>query len=258
MESNLFQKIENSKSVDFGNILSKSFELYKKVFNIGLMHTLVSLVVVIPFILIVYIPILPIYIDMLSGGYDPYYYGNDPFMDYSILWWVGYVIVVLLLSFLLQLVTISIYGHFLLALRNADTGSSHEIGGYFDLLKDHFGKILLLSLATMGIAILATLLCYFPIFYVMVPLQLILPIFVFNQKMSVSDIVKAAFKLGNKYWLILFGLIIVGGILSSLGAIACYIGLIATAFFTYIVIYYFYKDSVGFDDDFTPTEFDQG
>ena len=258
MESNLFQKIENSKSVDFGNILSKSFELYKKVFQEGLMHTLVSLVVVIPFILIVYIPILPIYIDMLTGGGDPYYYGSDPFMDYTILWWVGYVVIVMLLSFLLQLVTISIYGHFLLALRNADMGTSHEIGGYFDLLKDHFGKILLLSLATLGIAVLATLLCYFPIFYVMVPLQLILPIFVFNQKMSVSDIVKAAFKLGNKYWGVLFGLIIIAGILSSLGAIACYIGLIATAFFTYIVIYYFYKDSVGFDDDFTPTEFDKG
>lgn len=259
MKTTLIHKIENSKSVDFGDILSKSFELYKKVFMEGLMHTLLALVVIIPFILVVYIPILPMYIDMFQHAGDPYYYGYDPYYDFSPLFWIGYVIVVMLLSFLMQLVTMSIYGHFYYALKRADTGTpEEEIGGYFDLLKDHFGKLLLLTLATFGIALLATLLCYLPLLYVMVPLQLILPIFAFNSELTVSEIIKASFKLGNKYWGILFGLMIVSGILASLGAIACYIGLICTAFFTHIVMYYFYKDCVGFDDDLTPTEFDQG
>jgi hypothetical protein len=106
----------------------------------------------------------------------------------------------------------------------------------------------LLSLATMGIAILAALLCYLPIFYVMVPLQLFLPVLVFNESLTVSEIIKASFKLGNKYWLMLFGLIIVSSLLASLGILLCGIGIIVTSYYQYIVLYYFYKDSVGFDD----------
>ncbi|MEM7185946.1 MAG: hypothetical protein AAF466_04740 [Bacteroidota bacterium] len=251
MKTTIFEKIENSKSVDFGDILSKSFELYKKVFQEGLMHTLVSLIVVIPFILVIYIPLLPMYIDMIQYGGDPYYYGNEPFFLESPVMMIGYLLLIFALSILMQVVTMSIYGHFFLALKRADLGTNEDIGGYFDLLKNHFGTILMLTLATLGIALLAALLCYLPILYVMVPLQLILPIFVFNQDLTTGDVIKAAFKLGNKYWGILFGLIIVGGILASLGMLACYIGLVLTAFFTYIVIYYFYKDSIGFDE---PTE----
>lgn len=258
MESNLFQKIENSKSVDFGNVLSKSFNLYQKVFKEGIIHTLISLIVIVPFLLIVYIPILPWYIDAITHAGDPYYYGDDPFGDYAPIWVFAYVILVFLLSFLMQVFNMAIYAHFLLVIKREDTGTPQEVGGYFLFLKDHFGKILLLSLASFGITLLATLLCLLPVFYVMVPVTLFLPILVFNQKLSVSEIVKAGFKLGNKHWGIAFGLIIVGSILASLGAIVCYIGLIATAFFTYIVLYYFYKDSVGFDDDLTPTEFNNG
>lgn len=248
MKSNIFQRIENSKSVDFGDILSKSFELYKKVFTEGLMHTLITMVVIIPFMLVVYIPILPMYMDMLQYGGDPYYY-SDPLVDYSVVWWIGYALVVFALSFLMQVVSIAIYAHFYQVMKKVDTGSQEEIGGYFAVLQGNFSKIFMLSLASFGIALLATLLCYLPIIYVMVPLQLILPIFVFNKELSVSEIIKAAFKLGNKHWLIAFGLILVSGIIASLGVIACYIGVIATAFFTHIVMYYFYKESVGFDDE---------
>jgi hypothetical protein len=248
MESNIFHKIENSKSVDFGNVLSQSFELYQKVFKEGIIHTLISLIVIVPFLLFVYIPILPWYIDAITHAGDPYYYGNEPFSDFAPIWIFAYVVLIFILSFLMQVFNMAIYAHFLLVVKRADTGSSQEVGGYFSFLKEHFGKILILSLASFGIVTLATLLCLLPVFYVIVPITLILPILVFNQKLSASEIIKAAFKLGNKHWGIVFGLIIVASILASLGAIVCYIGLIATAFFTYIVLYYFYKDSVGFDD----------
>lgn len=251
MESNLFQKIENSKSVDFGDVLSKSFNLYQKVFKEGIIHTLISLIVIVPFLLIIYLPILPWYIDAITHSGDPYYYGNEPFSDTSPIWIFAYVVLIFALSFLMQVFNMAIYAHFLLVVKKADTGTPEDVGGYFSFLKDHFGKLMILSLASLGIATLATLLCFLPIIYVLVPLNLILPILAFNQKLDFSDILKAAFKLGNKHWGIAFGLIIVGSILASLGAIVCYIGLIATAFFTYIVLYYFYKDSVGFDDEFT-------
>ncbi|GAB5399039.1 MAG: hypothetical protein Aureis2KO_06240 [Aureisphaera sp.] len=248
MEHPIFKKIENSQSPDFGDIFSKSFELYKQVFTQGMVHVLVSLVVIIPFVLVIYIPILPMYIDAISGGYDPYY-GDTMFDNYSPVIIILWFLLVLVLSFLMQAVNYSIYGNFLKMLKNEDMGLSEETGGYFSLLKKHFSKLVMLTLATMGIAILAALLCYLPLLYAMVPLQLMLPIFVFNEDLSVGDIVKAAFKLGNKHWFIIFGLLFVGSLLSSLGAILCYIGMIATLFFTYIILYYIYKETVGFEDD---------
>ena len=255
MESNLFQKIENSKSVDFGDVLAKSFELYKKYFKEGLTHSLVALAVVIPFLLIVYIPLVPFYIELLQNAGDPYY--TPSFLnEYSIVIIIVWYLLVIVLSFVMQLVNMSVYGHLMKFLRNEDTGSNEDIGGYFTILQKHFGKLILLSLASAGIAILATLLCYLPIFYAMVPLHWIFPIFIFNEKLSVSDTIKAAFKFANKNWLMFFGLGFVTLILASLGGIVCYIGMVATVFFTYIATYVTYRDSIGFDDDFTPTAFD--
>ncbi|MBQ4820786.1 hypothetical protein [Aquimarina sp. MMG016] len=249
MNSNqLFEKIENSKKPDFGDVLSKSFEMYKKTFSIGLVHVLISLALAIPFILIIYIPLLPFYIDMIQNSGDPYY--QPEFLEgFSVIMIIVWILLVFVLSFVLQVFNISIYGHFLKVLKNEDLGLTEETGGYFTIAKNHFGKIILISLANMGIALVAALACYFPVFYVMVPLQLVIPIFIFNQEMSVGDIIKAAFKLGNKYWLVFFGLILVSSIFSALGLIVCYIGIIATMFFSYIVIYYMYKDTVGFDEE---------
>ena len=247
MEHPIFEKIQKSPQPDFGDILSKSFELYKKTFSQGLTHTLISLVVIIPFVLIVYIPLIPMYVEMLQNAGDPYY--QPTFMeDYTPVMMVGWVIIVFILSFIMQMVNMSIYGHYFKELKRADYGTNEDIGGYFTILKTHFNKLLLLSLATMGIAILAALLCYLPIFYVMVPLHWIFPIFIFNDKLSVSDTIKAAFKFGNKNWLLFAGLGIVVSIIASLGAIACYIGMIATLFFTYIATYVTYRDTIGFDD----------
>lgn len=248
MEHPIFKKIENSKSPDFGDIFGKSIELYKKVFSQGLMHVLVSLIVIIPFAVVVYVPLMPFYIDAMTGGYDPYY-SSSPFDQYSPILIILWMILVLVLSLIMQAVNYSIYGNFLKVLKNEDMGTSEDTGGYFDLLKKHFSKLVMLTLATLGIAILAALLCYLPLIYAMVPLQLMLPIFVFNEDLSVGDVVKAAFKLGNKYWLILFALILVASMLSSLGVILCYIGMIATLFFTYIVMYYIYKETIGFEGD---------
>ncbi|MEZ4859611.1 MAG: hypothetical protein R2781_12490 [Flavobacteriaceae bacterium] len=247
MEHPIFEKIEKSKAPDFGDVISKSFELYKKTFSQGLMHTLISLVVIIPFILIVYIPLIPMYVEMFQQMGDPYY--RPDFMDnYTPAMIVGWVLLVFIFSFLMQIVMMSIYGHFFKELKKMDYGTNEEIGGYFTLLKTHFGKLLMLSLATMGIAIVASLLCYLPIFYVIIPLHWVFPIFIFNTTLSVGDTIKAAFKFGNKNWLVFAGIGIVVSIIASLGAIACYIGMIATLFFTYIATYVTYRDTIGFED----------
>ena len=91
------------------------------------------------------------------------------------------------------------------------------------------------------------MLCYLPILYAMVPLHWIFPMFIFNTNLSVSEIIKAAFKFANKNWLVFFGLGFVCLIISGLGVILCYIGIIFTAFFTYIATYVTYRDTIGFD-----------
>ena len=246
MQTDIFHKIERAGKADFGDILSKSFNIFKDVWVDGLTHVLLTMIAIVPFLLVVYIPLLPMYIEMLTYGGDPYYY--EPSVDYSILYWIVYVMIVLVLSFVMQVFTFVITAHFYMVVKKKDTGSPEDVGGYFVFLKGNFTKLLLLSLATFGIAIVAALACYLPIFYVMVPIQLMIPIFAFNKELSVSEIIKAGFKLGNKYWLIVFGLIIVSSLIAQLGIILCIIGIFATAYFVHLPMYYFYKDTVGFDD----------
>ena len=107
-----------------------------------------------------------------------------------------------------------------------------------------------LSLATFGISLAAMSLCFFPIIYVMVPLSLMNVIFAFNPELSVSEIIKAGFKLGNKKWLLVFGLSIVSGMLAEIvGLLMCCIGILVTISFVYIPVYFVYKESIGFDEE---------
>ena len=100
-----------------------------------------------------------------------------------------------------------------------------------------------------GISLLAMLLCVLPIIYVMVPIALMNVVFAFNPELSVTNIVKASFELGNKKWLLTFGLIFVSGLLAGIvGMLMCFIGIYITASFSYLPAYFIYKDSVGFEN----------
>lgn len=89
-------------------------------------------------------------------------------------------------------------------------------------------------LASFGIAILSAILCYIPLIYTVVPLSYFALIFAFNPELSVGDIVKTSFKLGNKKWLISFGLIIVASLLAQIvGFLLCGIGVLFTTLYTY-------------------------
>ena len=105
-------------------------------------------------------------------------------------------------------------------------------------------------LATVGIVIIAVLLCYVPIFYALVPLSFINMVFAFNPDLTAGDIVKASFKLGNKKWLLAFGLIIISSILAQIvGMIMCFVGVLFTAAFVYHPTYLIYKEDIGFEEE---------
>jgi len=246
MKQDIFQKIENASSPDFGDLLTRSFDLFKKVWLESFLHTLILMIAVIPFIIIIYLPFVPIIIKSLQKSSTGYY---NPSFDYPVLIIVGYFTLLIILIIIMQAVSIAITAHFFQVCKKEDTGSSVETGSYFKFFTGtNFSKVFLLSLATFGISIIALLMCYFPIFYVMVPLNLLIVIFAFNENLSVSDIINLSFKLGNKFWLFVFGLILISSLIAQLGIIFCFVGLLFTAFFAYIPLYYFYKDTIGFDD----------
>ncbi len=245
MQIDIFKKIEKAPKVDFGEILTRSFELFKNVWVQGIFHGLLTMAVVIPFILLIYLPFIPMYVEAFTPSIDGTYY--EPTIDFTTPQIIGYVVLIIVFLFIMQLLTIVIVSHFYQVCKRGDTGTPETVGGYFVYLK-YWKKIMVLSLATFGIALLAMMLCYFPLFYVIVPLQLLVPIFAFNPKLSVSDIIKASFKLGNKFWFILFGIIIVSNLIAQLGIVLCFIGVIVTAYFVHIPVYYFYKDTIGFEE----------
>ena len=187
-------------------------------------------------------------------NYNGYYDSFDP----SVILIIVYSVVVFAMVFVIQAISLGIIAHFFRALRKADLDTDEDIGGYFIYLKgENLSKLFVISLVTFLISIAAVLMCYLPIFYVMVPLHLIQVIFAFNEKLSVSDLVKASFKLGNKYWLIAFGLIILSSFIAQLGILLCVVGIFVTAFFVYLPMYYFYKDTIGFDEESEASEVDE-
>ncbi|MHA7056336.1 hypothetical protein ACWGOQ_0003895 [Aquimarina sp. M1] len=252
MDANqLFEKIEKSNPIDFGNIFNKSIELFKKVWLQGFIHLLISMVIIVPLIFVMYIPIIAL---ASIGGFESDYGGQVYYQDeISVGMIVLFVILVIVVSLVGSAFQLGITAHFYRVCKQVDL-QLPEATNYLMFFKGKYlGKIFTLAIATFGIALLATLLCYLPIFYVMVPLQLLGVIFAFNPDVSTSDLIKSSFKFGNKIWLIAFGLIIISSILAQfVGMILCFVGVFFTASFVYLPIYYMYKDGIGFHDDNKP------
>lgn len=251
MSTTIFQRIEAATTFDFGDVLSKSFDLFKKVWVEGLVHILLSMGIIIPLLVIAYAPVVSF---MITAQENPYATDFNPLVDFPLVTIIGYGFMVLVFILIAQVLITSISVHFLRHCKQEDLGTAKPIGGYFSFIKEvSFGKIFLLQLAVLGISLGAALLCYLPLFYVIVPLHLVGVIFAFNPQLSVSELLKASFKLGNKFWLLLFAMILVSGLIAELGIIACGIGILATVSYVHIAMYYVYKDTVGFEAD-TPKE----
>lgn len=247
MTNRLFEKIENSKPIDFGDIFNKSIELFKKVWLQGFVHLLITLVVIIPLILVMYIPIFAI---AGFAGYEGNYgeYGTQEEVSIGLM--IVFFLLVLIITMIASALQFGINAHFYRVCKQVDHNQS-DSSSYFMFFKGKYlSKVFTIAIASFGIALLAALLCYLPIFYVMVPLQLLGVIFAFNPDMSTSDLINASFKWGNKYWLVMFGLIFITSILATLvGYIMCLVGVFFTASFVYLPVYFMYKDSIGFDED---------
>lgn len=251
--SQIKTKIQNAKQLDFGDLFNKSIELFKKVWIQGFVILLLTFLFAIPFLIVVYIPLLAL-------GF-----ASGTALDTESMQWqvfgtfAGLLIILLFIVMYVGILTVG------LALRTAfyriaKMKDFDEMGGedyFFFLKKKYLKKTIGIALASLGIAIVAAILCYLPLFYAIVPLSLIPVIYAFNPDLSVSDIIKLSFQLGNKKWGITFGLLIVGGLLSYfVGILMCFIGVYFTISFAYLPSYFIYKEVIGFNNDNDDDEVD--
>ncbi|MGB5419264.1 hypothetical protein [Algibacter sp.] len=239
-------KIDSAKDLDFGIIFSESIELFKKTWLQGFLMFLFMLLIMLPLIIVFYIPLIGMVIAQQNSGYGDTAAVEGFFAGMSVM----YILFVIVAALVLGSVSVAIIAGFYRIMRKLDNNEQVVTPDYFHYVKkDYLGKTFMIMLATIAIAIPSALLCYIPLIYTMVPMSFFAVFFAFNPELTLGEIVKASFKLGNKKWLITFGLIVVSAILANIvGYLMCGIGLLFTSAFTYHPIYLIYKKVIGFDE----------
>ncbi|WP_106144862.1 hypothetical protein [Flagellimonas meridianipacifica] len=241
--SQVSEKIDSSGALDFGRIFNASFELFKKVWVQGFITLLLTFVVIIPFYLVAYIPMVAV------GMTDPYYFESEELPASMILFFIVYYPIMLIG---VTMFTTCLTAAFLRICRRVDSDEIGKDDYFFYFKKPYLSKAFTLALIITGLSILGMLACGIGLIYLVVPMSLLSAFFAFDEELTSGEITKASFALGNKNWLIIFGLIFVSSLVAQLGILLCFIGFLFTAMFTRIPIYFIYKDSIGFSSE---TEF---
>ncbi|WP_396636801.1 hypothetical protein [Maribacter sp. R77961] len=232
------QKIIQKPSLEFGLIFSQSIELFKKVWLQGFITLLLTFVTILPFYIMIYIPMIA------AGITDPEMLKSEEMPPMVVL-----AMVLLLPVFLLGVMTfgIALNAAFLRICRQKDSNEVISEDYFYFFKEGRLGKILKLALIMLGLSLLGSLICGLGIIYLVVPMSLFPAFLAFNEELTAMNIAKASFTLGNKNWLVIFGLLIIMGIVAELGIILCCVGILFTAMLSKIPTYFIYKYGVGFD-----------
>ena len=217
----LEEKINNAKDIDFGDIITASIDLFKKIWLKGFLTILLLMICgfVIGFVfgLIGLAPENNLFVN----GFD---FDLESFLTF----YSANALYSIPQTILVSTLTIAFVSAFYRICKQFVLEGNDQNDYFYFFKKEYFSKVFMLGLIYTGIATLAQLLFLIPYIYVFVPLSYFSIIFANNPDLSESEIVKASFKLGNKKWLITFGTMFVTGILGMLGVIACGIGLLFT------------------------------
>ncbi|NQX86182.1 MAG: hypothetical protein HRT67_09815 [Flavobacteriaceae bacterium] len=244
--NDLQNRIKTSKHLDFGNILNDAIALFKKGWLQGFLMLLLQFVLILPLMLVVYIPML------FLGGLNFQVFDKEVA---SVLALIIFVLVSLFAILTISVVAFAIQAGFFRICRQLDRGENQGFDYLYFLKRKYLSKIATIMLIALGINIAAVLLCVLPVFYVAIPIAMIPVVFAFNTHLSASDIVKLSFDLGNKKWFLIFGLTLVSAFLSELvGVLMCGIGLFLTMSFIFVPKYFVYKETLGFDEDIVINE----
>ncbi len=244
--NSIIQKIEAAKELDFGTVFNESIELFKKTWLQGFLLQLFTLIVILPLIIVMYVPLIGMIIAQQENGYTD----NEAYSNFFASMSVLYIVFIIVGIFVLGAITVALNAAFYRIMKKIDYNEQVVTTDFFYFVKGKYlTKTFLLMLITILIAIPSALLCYIPLIYTIVPLSFFAVIFAFNAELSVGEVVKASFKLGTKKWLISFGLFIVSYIiLVLLTILTCGIGSLFLSPFMYHPTYLIYKKVVGFEE----------
>jgi len=230
-------KIVESDPLDFGSIFSKSIELFKQVWVQGFVIVLLTFVIMIPFYILMYIPLI------IAGITDPEMLRSEEIPSEVML---PLAIIMPIVFLGIMAVGFMLNAAFLRICKIKDLNLS-ETNNYFHYFKKEYVlKTVILALMALGLMLLGVLACGIGVFYMVVPISLFPAFLAFDKELSAKEILMSSFSLGNKNWLVIFGLVIVMGIVAELGVLLCFVGVLFTAMLAKIPVYFMYKDSIGF------------
>ncbi|MBW8199833.1 hypothetical protein [Flagellimonas abyssi] len=238
--TSLSERIQQSAQVEFGSVFNNSVELFKKVWLQGFITLILTFAAILPFYLLIYLPMIAM------GISDP-----DIFEQQEIPPLFAGLMTLVMPLFVIGVMTIGIClnAAFLRICRKYDLNESGKDDYFYYFKREYLSKALIISLIMVGLSFLGVLACGLGIIYLMVPMSLFPAFFAFDRELTALEVVKASFALGNKNWLMIFLLILVSGLVGQLGAILCLVGVLFTAMFSKIPIYFIHKDAVGVSMD---------
>jgi len=236
---NQTQHIKHKPDLNFGTIFSRSIELFKKVWLQGFIILLLTFVVILPFYIVMYIPMIAM------GLTDPEAFRHNELPPMVA---IAMIILVPVIAIGITTFALALNAAFLKICKQKDLEEVAKDDYFYYFKEGRIGKVFILALYVFGLSILGALACGVGMFYLMVPISLIPAFLSFSNDLSPSEIVKASFILGNKNWLVIFGLVLIMSIVAQLGFILCCVGVLFTAMLGKVPIYYMYKDGVGFDE----------
>ncbi|MRI01736.1 hypothetical protein GH721_14435 [Kriegella sp. EG-1] len=233
----ILHKIDENINLDFGTIFSRSFDLFKLVWVQGFVTLLLTIVCMLPFYLAMYAPMIAMGISdpeaLESGALPP------------VLMLVMFVVMPIFMV-VFMMIGLSLNAAFLRICKHKDLNEMAKDDYFYFLKGKNLGKLFMLSLLVFGLSLLGMIACGVGLVYMMVPISLVPAFMAFNEELTPMEMIKASFKLGNKNWIVIFGLIFVMGFIAQLGMFLCFIGVLFTAMLSKIPVYFMYKDGVGF------------
>ncbi|APD06509.1 hypothetical protein UJ101_00978 [Flavobacteriaceae bacterium UJ101] len=242
MKERILQKIESHRGLTFENIIGDSFELFKKVFAYGMLKVVFEGILMYTLQIALMIPFFALI------GMDSQNFVNSGEMDVfaSVLMILIYFGIIFLSTFFSFTLSVGFYR----ICFQQESGLNVNVEAFFYALKKKYWvKTFVLSILISLLLVVAFLLFVIPFIYAIIPIGFVAVVYAFNIELSIQDIFNIAFKLGNKYWLVLFLSCVAAFFISMLGIFACFIGIIATQTFIYMPFYTAYSKVVGFDTE---------
>ena len=253
---NLSEKISNGKELDFGDILSRTFELFKKVWLQGFLLMVILCIVMVPLFVAIYMPMYSSLMEqMQNGDYNPndasnLFAGQSDNFRYRI---IGF-------TFVISFLTTALVSAFHSVVAKLDRGEAFNFSDLFQFFRvKYFDRIFAIASFSLLIALLnfafekflspstATVLNLVLNVVLSVYTTLFVVFFAFNPHLKAGEIFSLSFNLGSKKWLLIFGLTVITAIIGMLGAIVCGFGVLFTISIVYLPIYLVYKDVIGFN-----------